>query len=506
MLNDIRTLLWIEWKRLKVEGAYWLQLIGFDPDSSLAYRIYVAIFWMFWVFTVWSFAVDQAYRISLALPSDTVQSLLGYAPEVILGLQLLYLVRVLRESPLKLSAPEVSYVATSPASRGAIGLIVIVRRLLVPILLFSLLSCLISMLLAWSTSPDGVGFIGLRSLLLTIPLAALSAVFAWTIALLKLRTQSRIVRLLFWLIPPLIGVAARLVPAVGLWVGTLWVTAVQTPLSGTVVVAVLAVLLTALVLFIWVGNGVHMAVVADDSAMFARLQRLGLFGRLYAGEVIARIQRQHRLARKKRLRLSMPEQGNEFSTLLSRMVLSWVRLLPGTMVRPILRGLMLASAMALTVSVSGWQTPQTWLIVLLTLIYSRPVELIAAFREDVSLPFVRQFLPLNPLVIFASGALLPILFMSIGALTPVLVQVPDYPLAAVLLVSLVVCALGLGQALENVVPRIVFHRYIPYEYTVFVAGILIIGTGVLFRSLMMGIVAAAVVVAVLALLLANSRS
>src|SRR5690606_14676545 len=172
MLNDIRTLLWIEWKRLKVEGAYWLQLIGFDPDSSLAYRIYVAIFWMFWVFTVWSFAVDQAYRISLALPSDTVQSLLGYAPEVILGLQLLYLVRVLRESPLKLSAPVVSYVATSPASRGAIGLIVIVRRLLVPILLFSLLSCLISMLLAWSTSPDGVGFIGLRSLLLTIPLAA----------------------------------------------------------------------------------------------------------------------------------------------------------------------------------------------------------------------------------------------------------------------------------------------------------------------------------------------
>ncbi len=100
-------------------------------------------------------------------------------------MQIVYLYVVLRDSPLKLGAPEIEYVAASPVSRGIVIAVHFVLALLLPVLLIAVAGCLLAMLLTWSSAPGVVGFAGLQALVLGVPLGLFSAALAWIVATVK---------------------------------------------------------------------------------------------------------------------------------------------------------------------------------------------------------------------------------------------------------------------------------------------------------------------------------
>lgn len=503
MLRDILSLLWFQWKHLNRELAYWLKFLGFDPETSWMYRVYVVLFWIFWLLTVWGYGVDQAYRISRSLNAAAVESLLGVIPNALLVLQLLYLALVLRDPPLKLSAPDLSHVAAAPVQRGAIALVQFLRGMALPAVFLGLASALLSMMLSWTSAPDRVGVVGLQALFLMVLLVYISAAAAWGLSLLKLRPQPRLQRWLLWLALPLVLLAARLVPEVGLWAGRLWVSAVESPLTPLSWLWLLLALTVLCAVIVAVGQRVYMPLVADNSRVYARIQRLGWYGRIYAGDVIARIHRQTSLARKKHLRLVMPEDAVGTRALWSRSIITTLRFFPGSVIRPFARGVILAVVIGSMVGVGGWQTVQVWLLVLLGLLYSRPVELGAMFRDVMSAAFVQQFLPHDRLVVFVSNAAHALLFSAAGSLMIMLLLGWSSPLLiALMLLTLV--AFALAQALEVVEVPLGFTRRLPYVYSVIVYALLVFLAGVALQSLLLAVVVAALLDTLMALMLRNS--
>lgn len=503
MLRDIISLLRVEWKRVKSEADYWLKVLGFDPESLWTYRVYVFLFWLYWLVVVWGFGVDQVYRISLSLSSETVAALLQFVPNGVLWVQILYFAALLRESPLKLNAPELTYVATAPVQRGAVVVVQFLRRMLLPAVFFGLAGALLSMLLSWQSFAARVGFIGLQASFLTVLLVYISAAVGWALALLKLRPLSRWQRWLFWLALPLLALFARLIPEVGFWGGRLWQAALPSPLASGDWIGIALVFAAALLVVLLLGQRVYMPLVSDGSQLYARIERLGWLGKIYARDVISRIHRQTRLARKKQLKLAMPVNAAGYRALWSRMVLRSLRFFPGSFLRPLLSGITLALVLTSTASIGGWQTPQVWLLVLMLLLYNRPIELAAPFRDTMSAAFVQQFLPGNPLAAFAISAAHPLLIASAGSLLVLLLLGWSHPFV-LLLMLLSLMALAFAQALEVVDVPLGFTRRLPYVYTVIIYVGLVFVAGVLLQSLWLALIVAVFANVGMALLLRNS--
>ncbi len=479
MISDLNILTRLEWKRFKASAAYWLSLIGFEPGASRFYLVYVLIFWLFWLYTVWAFVVDQVYRISQTIPAASVTGLRDSLPILIFILQILYLISVLRDAPLKLSAAEIEYVAASSADRGMMALVRFARSMLVPSALAGLAGSLAAMLLTWQSAPQLAGIAGLQALVIGVPLCLFSAAVGWIAAILRQPIRSRAARWATWLVIPAI---VALIPQIMLIPGKLWRTALDGQMSGVTLTGAAALTVAALIGLVLAGRRVNMAAVADDSRMYARIQKLGIFARLYADDVIASVQRQSRLARKRHLRLVMSEDAEGSRVLLNRALLSLFRLAPSSMLRLVTRGIALAGTVSLIVRISGGGQLQTWVLLLMILIQFRPTELNAAFQQDAGQAFTRQFLPANPLRIAAAIGALPILLMSFGGLVTLLVQPWLDPLTAVVLVISVTAVLTWCQALELVsVPRLIVRR-IPYTYAVLACGVVLIAAGYALRS------------------------
>ncbi len=290
-----------------------------------------------------------------------------------------------------------------------------------------------------------------------------------------------------------------------LFPGALWLTTFDAALSVGTFALALALLVAACALLVIVGNRVNMAAVADDSRMYARIQKLGIFGRLYADDVIASVRRQSRLLRKRHLRLAMSERADGYGVLLNRALLSLFRLAPSTMLRLLMRGVVFAGIVSLVVRIGGGGHLQSWVLLLIILIQLRPVELNTLFQQDVGQAFTRQFLPANPLGIALADSVFPIALMSVGGLLALLVQPLTDPLVALVLMVCAVAALAFCQALELVtMPRLLFRR-VPYTYSVVLCGAALIAAGYLLKSMLAVVLAAVLIDLILAAALYRSR-
>ncbi len=505
MRSDLRTLVWLQWKRFKGSATYWLRLIGFEPDANRFYLLYAALFWLFWVYTVWAFVVQQVEQISQSIsPASAIQLQAG-VPALILMAQLVYLGMVLRNSPLKLDAAEIEFVAASPVNRGSFVLVHFGRSVLLLALFAGLASCLLAMLLTWQSAPAKVGVVGLQAWVLGIPIFGLSAALAWIVVLLKERLVSRWLKRAVWLILPLAVVLAVALPQVMLFPGALWLTALDAGSSAAALASSGLLLGLAGVLLALIGSRLNMAAVADDSRMYARVQKLGIFGRLYADDVISSVQRQSRLARKKHLRLRLPEPATGYAIILNRALLSLFRLAPSSLFRLIMRGVVLVGIVSLGVQFGGWAQLQTWLLLLMILIQFRPTELNILFQQDVGQAFTRQFLPSNPLRLALADGIFPISLASMGGVGALLLQGWVDPLAALVVVLALIVGLEFCQALELVSVPGLFFRRIPYTYSVALSGIALLATGLLLRSPIAIVSAIIMVDLILATLLARSH-
>jgi hypothetical protein len=411
-----------------------------------------------------------------------VTALRGSIPMLIFVTQLVYLAIVLRNSPLKLSAPEVEYIAASPVNRGSVVLVNFIGSLLLPGLFVSVIGSLVAMLLTWQSAPTMVGVAGLQALVLGVPVCLFSAASGWIVATLKASLGTRAARLALWLAIPAAIVMAAALPQAMLVPGDLWRTTLDAGMNAGALASAAVLLCLACGLLVIAGNRVNMAAIADDSWTYARIQKLGIFGRLYADDVVQSVQRQSRLARKRHLRLAMQTEATVYTVILNRGLLSLFRLAPSSMLRLVMRGVTLAGTISLIARVGGEEHLQVWVLLLMFLIQFRPTELTALFQQDAGQAFTRQFLPANPLLIALADSLFPITLVSFGGLVVLLIQPWLNPLIAVVLVVSLTTSLALCQALELVtVPRLFFRR-VPYTYSVVLGGAALIAAGYLLKS------------------------
>lgn len=504
MISDFSVLARLQWKRFRSSAAYWLSLIGFEPNANRFYLIYVALFWGFWLFTVWVFVIEQVYQTSLTLPPATTARLQSSIPALVFLGQVIYLVMVLRDSPLKLGAAEIEHMAVSPVRRGALILIHFIRTLLLPTCLGGVAACLIAMLLTWRSAPATVGFTGLQALVLSVPVFLFSAACVWIVAVVKAALVSRAQRLALWLTLPIVLTLAVAFPQVMLFPGALLLTTIHTGLTVAILVSALALLALACCLLTMAGERVNMAAVADNSQMYARIQKLGIFARLYANDVLASVRRQSQLAQKRHLRLAMSMDAVGYAVILNRALLSLFRLSPSSILRLVTRGIALAGTVSLVIRFGGTQHLQTWVLLLMLMIQFRPTELNALFQQDVGQTFTRQFLPRNLLGIALADSIVPIALFSFGGLAALLVQPWLDPVIALVLVIAVTVGLELCQALELVTIRFLYRR-IPYTYSVAFSGAVLIAAGYTLKSPSGVALAAATITLVLAALLYLSR-
>lgn len=507
MWTDYSSLTWVQWKHFRSEAIYWLRVLGWDPTSSAFYRIYFLAFWVFWLFTMWRYVVEQISRISPAIPPETITRLMTDTPSLLLAVTLLYLAVMLRRSPIMLSAPEMTMVVASPIKRGALALSHFLRGMLIPAGGIAGVFCLLTMTLTWATAKENAGFAGLWALLIGIPLVLANGALIWSVALLRMRPNMRQRGWIFWVVLAIIAAAAYLVPDVGLWTGHLWQRAIAQVEFPTLEIGIALVVMIVSFVLLWLsGEGMHLTLVAEASRTYARIQSLGLLSRLYMQESVEQIKRQAALSRKRRLVLTLPDRAAGNAVLRNRALLSLFRLAPGTLLRPLIRGLTMTALLMTAISVSDARALQTWLLVLLILLFSRPRELITVFRQDIGQVFMSQMIVQDHLVRFFTDSLVPLFMMMVGNTAVLLLHPTSDKVGGFVLILLVTVGLGFAQALEVVEDAVIVFRPIPYEYTVLIGGGLSIAAGLVFKSLTAGIIVLALVEAVFAMLLANSRT
>lgn len=503
MLNDLATLLWVEAKRARKSTVYWLKLVGLDPSDSPFYQLYFLGFWAVWLFIMWAFVVDAVYRVSITVPADMVALLVDLVPLGLLALQGLFLAALLWEPPLRLTVQEMTFWAASPVHRGVVALVQFLRSMPIPMLLVGVVSSLLSMFLTWPIEPARASLAGVQAFLLAGPLVLFTAALAWAVALLPLRPSLHRFRWVLWLCLPLGALGALLLPEWALWLGRLWTTTVAATLTVQATFWLLVLLGVGVALLCYVGGGVHMTLVADQSQTYARLQQFGMLGRIYARDAIQRVERQSRLARRRQIRGRLPSAAQGDAALRYRAWGVWQRQLPSSLFVPLFEGVALAGFITLMVKLGGWEPLQTWVTVLFSLVVRRPDRLVSLFRRDVDQTFMRQFIPQNNLALFAMDTLFSAMLTTLGGLIVVLPAWNGSPLTA-LLVPLVVVLLGLCQALELVrIPRQGLN-HVPYPYTVLFSGVLAIGAGLIVESLVATVVVLFLINALLALLLRDS--
>jgi hypothetical protein len=247
----------------------------------------------------------------------------------------------------------------------------------------------------------------------------------------------------------------------------------------TIPAFIILIIALSIVLFMLacIGNRVHLAGVADRSQTYARIQRLGLLGRIYARAVLDRIHRQSRLIKKRELKFSLGNSTNLINNLLQRSILSLLRLSPRQILTLFGRGVFMTAMVAFLVLTMGWRAFQVWLIVAFIFVLIRPSELIGSFGQEMSQSFLAQFLPSNKLLVYFTAALFPVFIASWGG-TIVILLLPNIDkFTGILLVILTANALALCLAME-------LKKFsVAYEYTVLVYGVLVVAVGYFSASL-----------------------
>lgn len=505
MFREFRLLAKLEGKRLKHRISYFLSLLGFDATQSRAYQLYIAVFWLFWVFAMWSYLIDQLYQMSNQINPENTVYLLQAVPFLIFIFQLLFLFLVLREPPLKLDAANLLYVATAPISRAVITVIHFFLYMLVPVSFVSLFGTLAAMFFAWRVHPADAGMIGLHAFFVTAFLVYLSGAVCWMVALLKQNLQSIEHKHIFWLLIPLLLLASILLPQIALFPGYAWVATLEsTHFNGQIIWLLLATLI-ALVLLHRVGQHVQMTLIIADSQIHARIQKLGVFGSITAGDVVARIHHQSRLSKRRIHQTGLPMALHGNTALIGQSYLIMRRLSPQAFFSLLSSGMTLASGFLLLTIGIGKPTLQTWLILFLFLLQIRPSHVTRMFREYLNQPYLRQFVPANNLLLFALCITLPFTVTSLGMIAFILLQPWIEPIIGILLAISGLMTISLCLALDMVrVTRYALPR-ISYEYSLLFSGALIVGSGYLSHSLWVGLGTIIMINIVLMFLLYHSK-
>jgi hypothetical protein len=413
-MRDLRSILWLRWRQFQDGAVYWLRVLGYQPNeqsfSQRMYVLYLVGIGLLWVGTMWSWGYDQANAIGVALTPPALSDLLTALPIAVLIGQVFVLVTALRSTPLKLSFADMAYIAGSPVSPLAPIFVGFIRQLLPRLLLIGMGAALLAVMLIRPFGSNLGGTAAVRAVLEVIPLVIVTWALAWLLGILRL-VYPRIGRWRwFWLLPLLLLVLAYIAPDVVLWPGRAWVLSVYGRLPGWVLPFVLLVTVFIVAVLLRISDRANMVQAADESILYARIQALGLLA-WRQPDLQFRIRMQATQAsRKPWLRLP---RAQGLWMLITRAGVSYVRH-PLMLILTFAWGAVM-SYLAVT-TVINRPPPQLWIAWLLAAAFVPPQGLFYVFQRDVDERFLRQFLPVDGLQLFAADVVVPLLFLIAGAM------------------------------------------------------------------------------------------
>lgn len=412
-MSDLQTLWTLRWRQYRDDAIYWLRAAGYQPHdpafSQKVYIFYLLIIAAIWCAAMFGWVFEQAGHIGRALSSADIEAVRQFVPRAILALQIFTLIVALRSTPLKLSFPDMAYIAGSPIDRAAPVLLGFARQVIVRLGLLLPLAALVSAVLRHALRLDASLTGLLPAVLAAIPLIILIWGIAWVIGLLRL-IDPRIRRLRWLWIAPLGVLPLSIIlpfPLLTLGAGfaealtgdiPLWYALLTTALAGA-----------CIILLKRLGARASMIHAADESILHARLQALGL---LAWTQPRAHAQIRLQAAQAGRRPFGRLPRVRGFTMLLARAALSYAR-------HPLMLlwcfawgGLM--SALAAAILLNRLPFPH-YLLWLLLASLTVPHGLLHVFAADVEEPFLRQFIPIGGLTLFFADTLLPLTALSLGA-------------------------------------------------------------------------------------------
>lgn len=437
--RDVRTVGWLRWRQFRDDAVYWLRVLGYQPgDKALSqqfYVIYLLIFGLIWVAAMFAYFGDMAARLADTLtPAALPDVFTGLSWAIAIG-QAYVIGAALRSTPLKLTFPDMAYLAASPVNRAAPALLGLARLLLTrcavllpPLLLIALF--VLRIVREPLTPADGLRVLGFGAVLIAITWG-----LAWALGLPRL-IDARLNRLRgLWLLPALIVPLAVLVPEIGLISGRLLELAILDQLPLGVYVGAIALAAVVIGLAVRLGGAINMTQAVDESLVYARIQALGTLAWTQP-QVQAKIRLQT-LGGGRRAFLKLPTaQG--YAALLTRSALSYVRH-PLALIAVLAWGFVLTTA-AIAI-VTGAQPFQVWLAWMLAVGLLPPAGLFRVYRSDVEEPFLRQFLPVDGLELLVADAALPFFALLIGGGAALAIGGLPEPVLLVALIALPLSAI-----------------------------------------------------------------
>ncbi len=409
---DVRALVWLRWRQFKDTAVYWLRVLGYQPNersfSQNMYVVYLILIGLFWVYTVGTFTFESAANVARLLTPDIVGVLLVFVAWAVFLLQVWVIMRALQSTPLKLSFPDMAYVAASPIKRSAPVIVGYVKQVLIRIFLLGVTAALLGVVIARPLDPDNYGAAALRAVGFTIPLVAITWGIGWVLGLLRL-IDPRVGRLRhLWFLPLLLIPIAYLLPDPFLWIGRAAGLAVLGQAPDWLIPLLVGLMIALAAAVVFLGERINMIHAADESVLYARIQALGLMA--YRQPNLQRqIYRQARQAGRKPL-LRLPKATGVW-TFVTRAALSYVRH-PGALVSSFLWGVTMTYFAADTIINN--RPLQVWILWLIVAGLRPPFGLLQVFQTDRSEPFLRQFLPVNGLQLLIADMILPLIALIAG--------------------------------------------------------------------------------------------
>jgi len=412
MWTDLRLLIGLRWRHIKAELRYWLGTIGISTTnrsfSNQLYVLYVIVFALFWLITVWGYVAEQFFVQGQQLLPETRQTIAEVIPLFAFVVQVVLGARSLLSSPVKLSFEDISYIAGTPISRAAVVLVSFVQSVF-PLVAFSVIGATwMSML--FIPSRDAVLEAIMQVMAATLPVGIVLCAYAWFLGCLRLTSPVMQSYRLGWFLLIGYAVIAWLLPDIVLWPGRTLQAALLGHLTGADLLVTTLVALLATMLLIWIGTRINMVDVVDESAAYARIHALGLMA-FVQPDLVREIRRQTSAQSRRPRAHLLP--GSEITALFAKSTLLYMRL-PDILIRAWVWGM---SAIMVCVGIahqnatlSNWLTLGGVLVLLMP-----PASLITAFRLDQKELFLRALIPYNNLELLITDSALPILAMSGGA-------------------------------------------------------------------------------------------
>jgi len=408
-MAEFGVLLAARWRMLRAAFRYWLLAVGYDAEvGGLLNRLYAVYLvlalgglgLLAWLETL--DAASLAYRTFAAVPATHALpvALLGLLPVVVALIQLAGIALAWWMSPLRLTWPEIAYVAGAPIPAAAIVAVAFLRVAALAIPIAAALAALAAVILTGSDRTSlGASEVAIAVAVTTMGLNWLAGMTRLAVERLRHRRWlAAAVALL------LLGAGASL-PAAGLWPGRLLSWAIGGSSSWPGVASLAAVGLALAAGAIAVGARISLTDVVDESGVYARLATFAPGDRRDPA-ALARVRAEAHVG-PRRVRIRLPDASG--AAMLA------VRAGLGRLRRPS-QVLFLIEDVALALS-ACWmladpRLPHPWFAWLIIMVAVPPRGLGDAFLADVEAPSLRQMLPASDLMILVADEGVPFLLLA----------------------------------------------------------------------------------------------